>query len=181
MLIFLSVDEILLPRYINWSTNCRSLTFNEDLESSWLKHMHSDFSEFVYRTIPLAAFSRLSSRDLAWAGVFAGSTRLSTSSVSIIISAGYHLLIAFFNMMLLSLKFHIMFSILWKFELWVFILFYISFYTGNIFWYCFALSCIENCKRFYSFSGIITFVQIFLAVLNMSCSSFLDGLWGGTT
>ena len=32
MLTLLSVDEILLPRYLNWSTNFRGLPFNGEIE-----------------------------------------------------------------------------------------------------------------------------------------------------
>ena len=32
ILISFSVDEILLPTYMNWSTNFRALTFNEGIE-----------------------------------------------------------------------------------------------------------------------------------------------------
>ena len=37
ILIRLSVDEILLPRYVNWSTNFRGLPFHEEMTSSRLK------------------------------------------------------------------------------------------------------------------------------------------------
>ena len=33
------VDEILLPRNINWSTNFRVFPFNEKMAPSWLKHI----------------------------------------------------------------------------------------------------------------------------------------------
>ena len=39
MLILLSVDEILLLRYINWFTNFRGLLFNEKIAPSWLKYI----------------------------------------------------------------------------------------------------------------------------------------------
>ena len=39
----------------------------------------------------------LSNNQLAWAGIFARSARSSSKSVSVIISAGYRLLLAFFN------------------------------------------------------------------------------------
>ena len=37
MLISFSGDVILLPRYMNWSTNFRGLPFNEDIAASGLK------------------------------------------------------------------------------------------------------------------------------------------------
>ena len=41
VLILLSVDEILLPRYMNLSTSFRGLPFNNKMEPSWLKHADS--------------------------------------------------------------------------------------------------------------------------------------------
>ena len=38
MLKFISVDEILLPMHMDWSTNFRALPFNEKVAPSWLKH-----------------------------------------------------------------------------------------------------------------------------------------------
>ena len=46
MLTSLSVDEILLPRYMNRFTNFRDLPFNEMI-SSLLKHMNSILSDCV--------------------------------------------------------------------------------------------------------------------------------------
>ena len=46
-LISLSVDEILLPRYVNWSANFRGLPFNKKIASTWLKHMNSVLSLFT--------------------------------------------------------------------------------------------------------------------------------------
>ena len=40
ILTYLSVDEILLLRYMNWSTNFRSSPFSEEMAPSWLKHMN---------------------------------------------------------------------------------------------------------------------------------------------
>ena len=37
MLTSLSVDEILLPRYVNWSTNFRGLLFNDEMAPSCFK------------------------------------------------------------------------------------------------------------------------------------------------
>ena len=38
MLTLFSVDEILLPRYLNWSTNCSVFPFNMEIVPSYLKH-----------------------------------------------------------------------------------------------------------------------------------------------
>ena len=43
----LSVDEILLPRYMNWSTNFRVFQFYEEMIPSWLKDSNSILSEFA--------------------------------------------------------------------------------------------------------------------------------------
>ena len=46
MLKSLSVDEILLPKYVNGSTDFKGLLFNEDMAPSFLKHMNSVLSEY---------------------------------------------------------------------------------------------------------------------------------------
>ena len=51
MLTSLSVDEILLPKYINWSTNFRRLTFNDETVPSWLKHINWILSVFTKQAI----------------------------------------------------------------------------------------------------------------------------------
>ena len=43
----LSVDEIWLPRYVNWSINFRGLTLKVEMEPSRLKHMNSVLSAFT--------------------------------------------------------------------------------------------------------------------------------------
>ena len=45
MLTLLSVDEILLLRYMNWFTNLRSLPFNEEMAPSGLKHELLQFQD----------------------------------------------------------------------------------------------------------------------------------------
>ena len=69
MLTFLLVDEMLLSRYINWSTNFKSLTINE-IAPSQLKNLNSVLSELMSRPMPPAACSRLYSWDSARASVF---------------------------------------------------------------------------------------------------------------
>ena len=78
MLTSLSVDEILLPRYMNWSTYFRSLPFDEVMALFCLKHIRI-LSEFTLRTMPLTAYSRLCSRDLALPDLFAHSARSSVN------------------------------------------------------------------------------------------------------
>ena len=74
VLISFSVDEILLPRYINLSTNFREPPFCMEISLFWLKHMYSILSALEWRTMQPAACSRLWSRDSAWVGVFARSS-----------------------------------------------------------------------------------------------------------
>ena len=47
MLTSLSVDEILLPRYVNWSINFKGLPFKEEMAPSYLKHMNSVLFRFI--------------------------------------------------------------------------------------------------------------------------------------
>ena len=61
----------------------------------WLKHMNSVLSALTWTPMPPAVRSRLCSKDLAWAGVFAGSAMPSAKSASVIVRAGYLLLLAF--------------------------------------------------------------------------------------
>ena len=71
----------------------------------WLKHMYSVLSAFTWRPMPLAACSRLCSRDSAWIGIFARNAMPSTYDVSAIVSTGYRLLVAFFIHIYWWLKF----------------------------------------------------------------------------
>ena len=59
----ISLDETLLPKYVNLSTSFRELTFSEE--------MSSILFAYTWRPMPEETRSRLCSRDLAWAGVFA--------------------------------------------------------------------------------------------------------------
>ena len=47
MLTLLSVEEILLPNYVNWSTNFRGLPLKSAISPSRLKHMNTFFI-FIY-------------------------------------------------------------------------------------------------------------------------------------
>ena len=59
MLTPLLIDEILLPRYMNWSTNFRGLSFNEKKALPSLKHVISVLSEFVRRPLLLVTCFKL--------------------------------------------------------------------------------------------------------------------------
>ena len=70
----LLVDEILLPMYVNLSTNFRGLPLCVEMDTSGLKHMYSILFVFMWKPMPSAAYSRLCNRDSAWTGVFARSS-----------------------------------------------------------------------------------------------------------
>ena len=52
-----SVEEILLPRYVNRSTNFSDLPFDAEIAPSCLKLINSVLSEFIWKVMPLAACS----------------------------------------------------------------------------------------------------------------------------
>ena len=95
MLISLSVDKILLPICINWSTNFRSLLFNEETAQSSLKHLY----ELTWRLILLAACSRICYRDSAWACVFTirypSKTNWYLSEVILVLIFNFHFLVVY--------------------------------------------------------------------------------------
>ena len=76
MLTSLSVDEMLLSRYVNWFTNIRGLPLRVEIAPPCTKLMKSVLLAFTWRLIPPAACSRQCRRDLAWAGVFARNAKL---------------------------------------------------------------------------------------------------------
>ena len=55
ILIFFSVDEMLLLRCVNLSTNFREPPFRVRMSLFWLKHMSSVLSAFMRRPMPSAA------------------------------------------------------------------------------------------------------------------------------
>ena len=73
ILMSFSVDEMLLPKYVSLSTNFKETPFSVERYPFLLKHMYSVLSAFTWRPMPLAACSRLCSKDPAWLGVFARS------------------------------------------------------------------------------------------------------------
>ena len=77
LLISLSVDETLLPSYVNLSTNFRGLALRGEIAPPHLKHMYSVLFAFTWKSMSPAACSWLCSRDLTWGGVFARSARSS--------------------------------------------------------------------------------------------------------
>ena len=74
MLSSLSLDKILLLKFINWSTNFRGLPINDEMTPLLLKYMNSVLSEFTQRLTPLAAFSKLCSRNAVIARYVRSST-----------------------------------------------------------------------------------------------------------
>ena len=72
ILMSFSVDEMLLPRYPNLSTDLRETPF-----FFLLKHMYTVLSVITWMPMRPAACSRLCGRDSVWVGVFARSARSS--------------------------------------------------------------------------------------------------------
>ena len=66
MLTLLSLDEILLPSYVKYSTNFRGLSFNVEMAPICLKHKNSLLFQFIHKPMPLAIWSRQCNRDSAW-------------------------------------------------------------------------------------------------------------------
>ena len=69
--------EILLPKYMNLSTNFISLSLRVEMASSSLKNIYFVLFAFTWMPMPPAVFSRLCSRDSTQAGVFARSAQSS--------------------------------------------------------------------------------------------------------
>ena len=94
----LSVDKMLLPRYVNESSNFREQPFRVEMSLSWLKHIYSILPAFTWRPMPPVVCSRLCGRDSAHTGVFARSAMSSALSASVnsfckILSAPYLFLV----------------------------------------------------------------------------------------
>ena len=68
-----SVDETLLPRWVNLFTSFWEPPFSVEISPLWLKHIYSILSAFTWRPMLPVACSRLCSGDSALAGVFAQS------------------------------------------------------------------------------------------------------------
>ena len=93
MLTSLSIDKILLRKYVNWSTHFRGLSFIEEMVLCGLNHMNYVLSKFKQWPMPPSACSKLCCKDSDWAGLSAKSSK---SSASTIASARYRLLPDFF-------------------------------------------------------------------------------------
>ena len=92
-----SVDETLLPRYENLSTSFREVPSNVEMSPAWLKHIYSVLSALTWKPVPAAARSKLYSSVSAWLGVFASIAMSLTQSASVIVFAGYLLLLSVTN------------------------------------------------------------------------------------
>ena len=86
MLTSLSVDEILLMRYVNWSTNFRGLPLKVEMAPSSIEHIISVLYSFSWRPMYSTACSRLCSWNSAWVGVF---ERRARSSVLFCLSLSF--------------------------------------------------------------------------------------------
>ena len=62
LLMSFSVDEMLLPRYVNLSINFKEPSFRVKMSPFLLKHMYSVLSAFTWSLMPPAACSRLQQR-----------------------------------------------------------------------------------------------------------------------
>ena len=102
VLMSFSVDETLLPKWVNLFPSFRDPPFCVEMFPFWfwLKHMYSVLSALTWRPMLFAAFL---SRDSAWAGVFARSTISSVLSVSVFVCVGFRLLLAFVSVKPFSL------------------------------------------------------------------------------
>ena len=99
VLMSVSVYETRFPRNVNISISFRELPFSGEM-SLWLKHIYSVLCVVKFRPIPAAACSRLYRRVSAWWGVFARSAMSSVKSASVIVCAGYLLLLSFVSLKL---------------------------------------------------------------------------------
>ena len=81
----LSVDDILLPRYVNWFTDFRGLPLRLEIAPFCLKYMKS-VCFHPHRDQCFLLFAQdYCSRDSVWAGVFVRSTQTSAPSASVIV------------------------------------------------------------------------------------------------
>ena len=93
----LSAEEMLQPRYVNWSINFRGRPLKFEMGPFYLKHMQYVLFAFRQMTMLPIAYFRLYRRDSDRVGVFVNSARSSASSAFVIVSAGYSLLLIFFK------------------------------------------------------------------------------------
>ena len=70
MLISLSVDEILLPKYVKWSTHFRGLPLWVEMFPSCYKYAYSVLFAFILGPILPATCCRLHGNDSAWTCIF---------------------------------------------------------------------------------------------------------------
>ena len=77
VLISLSVDEMLLLRYLNLSTNFRGLPLRVEMAPFCLKYMYSVLLAFTWSPVSPDAYSRLCSRNSTWVIPFVRSAKSS--------------------------------------------------------------------------------------------------------
>ena len=53
MLTSLSVDKMLLQRYVNWSTNFRGFPLRREMAAFCFKHINSVLFAFAYKPMPI--------------------------------------------------------------------------------------------------------------------------------
>ena len=77
ILISISVDKILLPRYVNWYMSFRYLPLKVEMIPSCLERTDTVLFAFTTKPILLAVFFRLRRMDSTRPGVFVRNARLS--------------------------------------------------------------------------------------------------------
>ena len=77
MISWLSVDKIMRARYMNYSSNLRGLTSNEEM-TFYLKHLNFVLLNFTRKRMSLIACTKICNGDLIGAVVDTRSIRSST-------------------------------------------------------------------------------------------------------
>ena len=97
ILTWFSGNGLLLQRYMKWSTNFRRLPCRVNLAPFCLKHHVLCFICILVRPMLPAAWFRLCNKASTWAGAFMRRIMSSVKSVSVLVSVGYCLLLAFWT------------------------------------------------------------------------------------
>ena len=77
LLASLSVDEIRLPMYVNWSINFRGIPLEVAMVPSCLKHLNHFICVHIEVSTSCCMLQAICNKDSAWAGILARSARWS--------------------------------------------------------------------------------------------------------
>ena len=77
-----SVDETLLPRYVNSSTSFREVPSSVEMWPAWLKHIYSVLCALTWKPMPAAARSKLCCSVSTWFGVFTSSANCDIPNIN---------------------------------------------------------------------------------------------------